>query len=240
MRLDRLLSQAGHGTRSEVRALLRAGRVFVDGAQVKDAGFQLDTPSAQILLDGKPVAFRQAMHLMLNKPTGVLTAARDARKPTVLSLLPEACIRQGCMPVGRLDMDTEGLLLLTTDGVLAHRLLSPRRHVEKEYIAEVEGMLDADDVRAFAEGIALSDFVAMPARLILLPGGRAGRVIVHEGKYHQVKRMFGARGKSVVRLRRVAFAGLPLDEALAPGAYRELTDEEVRRLYAAAGGASDA
>lgn len=235
MRLDKLLADMGNGTRSEVRALLRAGRVFVDGKPIRDGALSVDAHAAAIMLDGERVVYRSEMHLMMNKPQGVLTAARDARRETVLDLLPNEARRLQCMPVGRLDMDTEGLLLFTTDGELAHRLLSPRRCVEKEYIAQLDGPVGAEDVEAFAAGLVLHDFTAMPAKLYPEGDGHTARVVVHEGKYHQVKRMFLARGRTVLHLKRLSFAGIPLDASLPAGGYRELTADELHCLNQAAG-----
>ena len=189
---------------------------------------------AEICMDGVPLDTRTVRHLMLNKPAGVLTATEDGKQATVMELLPALYRACGCMPVGRLDKDTTGLLLLTTDGTLAHRLIAPERHVDKVYEAEVEGALEEADIAAFAQGIPLKDFTALPARLEILGPGR-GRVTVREGKYHQVKRMFGARGKPVLRLHRTAFGPLALDAGLAPGEYRELTEKEIAALYQAAG-----
>ena len=233
MRLDKLLSNLGVASRAECRRLLRAGRVRVavecwrDGARNVPEG-------AEICMDGVPLDTRTVRHLMLNKPAGVLTATEDGKQATVMELLPALYRACGCMPVGRLDKDTTGLLLLTTDGTLAHRLIAPERHVDKVYEAEVEGALEEADIAAFAQGIPLKDFTALPARLEILGPGR-GRVTVREGKYHQVKRMFGARGKPVLRLHRTAFGPLALDAGLAPGKYRELTEKEIAALYQAAG-----
>ena len=187
-----------------------------------------------MLLDGTALDTRLARHLMLFKPQGVLTAAEDGRQQTVMDLLPGVYRSCGCMPVGRLDKDTTGLLVLTTDGELAHRLIAPGRHVDKVYEAVVDGVLDEGDAAAFAAGIPLKDFTALPAKLEVLAENRA-RVTVQEGKYHQVKRMFGARGKPVLALHRASFGPLQLDETLCPGQFRELTGEETAALYAAAG-----
>ena len=189
---------------------------------------------AEITLDGKQLDTRLTRHLLLNKPAGILTANEDGRQRTVMDLLPDAYRAMGCMPVGRLDKDTTGILLLTTDGDLAHRLISPSRHVDKVYEAQVEGELDAEDIRIFAQGIPLKDFTALPAKLEIV-SPTLGRLTVQEGKYHQVKRMFGARGKPVTKLHRLSFGPIPLDENLAPGEYRELTEEEAAALYEAAG-----
>ncbi len=239
LRLDKHLASQGLGTRSEVREMVRSGRVMVDGKPARDAGFLFNPETISVAVDGKALLYRNAMHIMLNKPAGILTAARDPNRKTVLDLLPPVCVAQGCMPVGRLDLDTEGLLLLTTDGQLAHRLLSPKRHVDKVYRAEVDAALTDRDVAAFAEGLALSDFTALPARLVILPGGMMGEVTVQEGKFHQVKRMFAACGKHVNRLTRLSFGGIALDPALAPGAWRELTEREFTHLMEISGGRAD-
>ena len=233
MRLDKLLSNLGVASRAECRRLLRAGRVRVAGECWRD-GARNVPEGAEICMDGVPLDTRTVRHLMLNKPAGVLTATEDGKQATVMELLPALYRACGCMPVGRLDKDTTGLLLLTTDGTLAHRLIAPERHVDKVYEAEVEGALEEADIAAFAQGIPLKDFTALPARLEILGPGR-GRVTVREGKYHQVKRRFGARGKPVLRLHRTAFGPLALDAGLAPGKYRELTEKEIAALYQAAG-----
>lgn len=233
MRLDKMLSNLGVASRSECRTLLKAGRIRVGEAIVRDGAMNVQEGAA-IFLDGKPLDTRLSRHLMLYKPAGILTAAEDGRQKTVMDLLPGVYRACGCMPVGRLDKDTTGILLLTTDGELAHRLISPGRHVDKVYEATVEGALEAEDVATFAAGIPLKDFTALPAKLELLDES-IGRVTVHEGKYHQVKRMFGARGKPVKTLHRTSFGPLKLDEELLPGTFRELTGEEITALYQAAG-----
>lgn len=233
MRLDKFLGLQGY-TRGEARALLRAGRVSVDGVAVRDAAFALDVQTARVRLDGEVLLYSESLHLMLRKPAGVLTAASDSRHDTVMDLLPKYVRAQGCMPIGRLDIDTEGLLLFTTDGRLGHRLLSPKRQVDKLYEAVVDAPLDASDVEAFAAGVTLSDFVALPAQLELLDTYRA-RVTLCEGKFHQVKRMFAARGKQVTFLQRLCFGGVWLDPALLPGQWRTLSKSELETLYTAAG-----
>ncbi|MBO4926557.1 MAG: rRNA pseudouridine synthase [Clostridia bacterium] len=233
MRLDKLLSHLGIASRSETKALVRGGRVLIAGERANSADAEVP-PGTAVTLDGREIDVRLERFLMMNKPAGVLTAAEDRRQKTVMDLLPPACAALGCMPVGRLDKDTTGLLLFTTDGVLAHRLIAPRSHVDKVYIARVDGALTAADASAFAAGIALGDFTALPAELEILSPD-TGRVTVREGKYHQVKRMFAARGKPVTALERVAFGPLTLDGGLAPGEYRELNAEETAALYAAAG-----
>ena len=233
MRLDKLLTHLGVASRSGVRGILRAGRVRVNGETVKDAAFPV-TEEAEVTLDGNRLDTRLSRHIMLYKPAGVLTAKEDARQKTVMDLLPPVYNALGCMPVGRLDKDTTGLLLLTTDGELAHRLISPERHVDKMYIATVDGRLEESDIKAFAAGIPLKDFTCLPAKLEILTPVMA-RVIVQEGKFHQVKRIFAAVGKPVRELHRVWFGPLALDIALHPGEYRELNENEITALYRAAG-----
>ena len=232
MRLDRWLVTLGVGSRSEVQRMLRRGAVTVNGLPVTDPAFSCDPDACALTLHGVPVDGRLVRHVMLHKPAGLLTAARDKKQPTVMDLLPPVYAAIGCMPVGRLDKDTTGLLLLTCDGEMNHRLLAPGRHVDKTYLAEVDGPLTEVEVGAFARGLTLSDFTAAPAQLEILSSGERSlaRVTVHEGKFHQVKRMFSAVGREVTQLHRERFGSLRLDEALAPGAWRELTEEELRAL----------
>ena len=232
MRLDRWLVTLGVGSRSEVQRMLRRGAVTVNGLPVTDPAFSCDPDACALTLHGAPVDGRLVRHVMLHKPAGLLTAARDKKQPTVMDLLPPVYAAIGCMPVGRLDKDTTGLLLLTCDGKMNHRLLAPGRHVDKTYLAEVDGPLTGAEVRSFAQGLTLSDFTAAPAQLEILSSGESSlaRVTVHEGKFHQVKRMFSAVGREVTQLHRERFGSLRLDEALAPGAWRELTEEELRAL----------
>lgn len=237
MRLDRYLAQSGERTRSEAARLLRSGAVRVNGEPVRDGGFHLK-PNDRVELMGQTVEEKRFQYLMLHKPAGLLTAARDSRASTVMQLLPESCARRKVLPVGRLDKDTTGLLLLTNDGELAHRLLSPKRHVWKTYEAAVTGRLTAADSQAFERGIVLSDFTALPARMEILSAGEdesRARVQVREGKFHQIKRMFGALGHEVTALSRLTFGALSLPEELPPGQYRELTEEELAALRQEAG-----
>jgi 16S rRNA pseudouridine516 synthase len=236
MRLDKLLTHLGVASRSGVKELLKAGRVRVNGEAVRDAAFQVQEGDG-VLLDGKRLDTRLSRHVMLHKPAGVLTAKEDARQKTVMDLLPPVYSALGCMPVGRLDKDTTGLLFFTTDGALAHRLLSPERHVDKVYLAEVDGPLTEKDVEAFAAGLAMGDFTALPARLEILESGAgraAARVTVREGKFHQIKRMFEAVGRTVTALHRERFGPLELG-GLPPGAWREATEEELDSLRGAVG-----
>ena len=234
MRLDRLLTTLAVGSRSQVKTMLRAGRVTVNGQVVRSADAHVQ-PGDRLTLDQQPLDARTTRHVLLNKPCGVLTAARDPKQPTVLDLLPPAYRACGCMPVGRLDKDTSGLLLLTTDGELAHRLLSPKRHGWKCYEATVDGPLNAQDAAAFAAGLELSDFTALPAELEILrssPQEAVAQVRVREGTFPQVRRMFAARGRTVTALRRLSLGPLTLDASLQPGEYRELTVQELTELLA--------
>ncbi len=276
MRLDRLLAQEGFGTRSEIKKAIRSGRAAVNGTIEKDPGRQISSDD-EVRFDDKVIARAEFVYYMLYKPAGVITATEDSRTATVLDLLrtPESSgspserqpaqssravqpvLRRDLFPVGRLDRDTEGLLLITDDGQLAHRLLSPGRHVDKVYYAVVTGQVTEEDRRRFAEGLCVDEsLTAMPARLLsaaeaareteqlsglipedpqqLIPPGTTSfspvLVTIREGKFHQIKRMFAAVGKEVLYLRRLSMGPLLLDEALSPGEFRELTQEEIRLL----------
>jgi len=234
VRIDKFVSLQGY-TRNEARIFLRSGRVTVDGDIVRDAALAVDENTARVRLDGEEIVYSPSLHLMLYKPAGILTAADDARRETVMDLLPRHVRSRGCMPVGRLDIDTEGLLLFTTDGKLAHKLLSPKRQVEKRYQVTVDAPLSMRDVEAFAGGIPLSDFVALPAALEITDDALIAYVALTEGKYHQVKRMFAARNRRVLSLKRLSFGGVWLDRALAAGDWRALTPSELEALHAAVG-----
>lgn len=225
-RLDKIISATGKKSRREVREMVRQGRVLVDGKPAPAADMKVDPQTAVILLDGEPLGYEKFTYVMLHKPAGVLTATEDRRQKTVLDLLPPELRRRALSPVGRLDKDTEGLLLLTNDGQLAHRLLSPKSHVDKVYYARVDGALEPGDIAAFAAGMTLGDGLeCLPAGLEILSPTEA-LVTLREGKFHQVKRMLAARGKPVLYLKRLSMGRLRLDPALAPGAWRMLTEEE--------------
>lgn len=225
-RLDKIISATGKKSRREVREMVRQGRVLVDGKPAPAADMKVDPQTAVILLDGEPLGYEKFTYVMLHKPAGVLTATEDRRQETVLDLLPPELRRRALSPVGRLDKDTEGLLLLTNDGQLAHRLLSPKSHVDKVYYARVGGALEPGDIAAFAAGMTLGDGLeCLPAGLEILSPTEA-LVTLREGKFHQVKRMLAARGKPVLYLKRLSMGRLRLDPALAPGAWRMLTEEE--------------
>lgn len=230
-RLDKLLAGTGKWSRREVKALVRQGLVRVDGRLAASAEDKLDPAAAIITVAGETISLCRFTYVMLHKPAGVLTATEDRKQPTVLDLLPPELRRIGLAPVGRLDKDTEGLLLLTNDGELAHRLLSPKYHVEKRYFARVDGELSAADAEAFARGMTLGDGLeCLPAGLEILPD-RVCIVTLREGKFHQVKRMLAARGAPVLYLKRLSMGPLTLDDSLAAGAYRLLRAEEISALY---------
>ena len=237
IRLDRWLAMLGLGSRSEVKNWIRDGRVTVEGRVVRDPALSFETESTALQVSGRETDGRVRRHVMLHKPGGLLTAARDRKQPTVMDLLPPVYSGIGCMPVGRLDKDTTGLLILTCDGEMNHRLLAPGRHVAKRYRARVTGRLGTEDIRRFAEGLELEDFRAQPAELRILSADQAGseaEVTVTEGKFHQIKRRFAAVGHEVLELHRFSFGPLELDPALAPGQWRELTAEELQALREAA------
>ena len=234
-RLDKLLAGTGKWSRREVKALVRQGLVRVDGRLAASAEDKCDPAAAIITVAGETISLCRFTYVMLHKPAGVLTATEDRKQPTVLDLLPPELRRIGLAPVGRLDKDTEGLLLLTNDGELAHRLLSPKYHVDKRYLARVDGELSATDAEAFARGMTLGDGLeCLPAGLELLPG-HACIVTLREGKFHQVKRMLAARGAPVLYLKRLSMGPLTLDDSLAAGAYRLLRAEEISALYRVCG-----
>lgn len=234
-RLDKLLAGTGKWSRREVKALVRQGLVRVDGRLAASAEDKLDPAATVITVAGETISLCRFTYVLLHKPAGVLTATEDRKQPTVLDLLPPELRRIGLAPVGRLDKDTEGLLLLTNDGELAHRLLSPKYHVEKRYFARVDGELSAADAEAFASGMTLGDGLeCLPAGLEVLPD-RVCIVTLREGKFHQVKRMLAARGAPVLYLKRLSMGPLTLDDSLAAGAYRLLRAEEILALYRACG-----
>ncbi|MFF2449238.1 16S rRNA pseudouridine(516) synthase [Neobacillus sp. NPDC058068] len=233
MRIDKMLANLGYGSRKEVKQLLKRGAVKVDDVVVKDAKQHVDTAKQTVTLNGEVVEYKEFIYLMMNKPQGVLSATEDNSCETVIDLLEMEDQVYEPFPVGRLDKDTEGLLLITNDGQLAHRLLSPKKHVPKTYFAVIDREVDAADVEAFAEGVTLDDgYETKPGDLKILKSGVRSDIelTITEGKFHQVKRMFEAVGKSVVYLKRITMGPLPLDETLELGEYRELTDEEVELL----------
>ena len=235
IRLDKYLADMSIGTRQEVKKYIRQGRVKINEDIIKKPEYKIREDEDKITFDGAPVAYETFEYYMLNKPAGVISATEDKRDKTVLDLIKEKK-RKDLFPVGRLDKDTEGLLLITNDGALAHRLLSPKKHVDKCYYAEISGGVTEDDVRVFKERINIGTQEepewTMPAELKILEKGTVSRIrlIIREGKFHQVKRMFLAVGKEVVYLKRERMGALVLDEELAPGEYRKLTDSELKSI----------
>lgn len=235
MRIDKLLANMGYGSRKDVKILLKQGVVRVDDQPVKDSKRQVNLETERVTVQGEVVEYKPFVYLMMNKPAGVISATEDKVESTVVDLIDPSYAHYELFPVGRLDKDTTGLLLLTNDGAFNHALMSPRKHVDKVYVAEVDGEMTADDVRRFAKGVELEDgYTTKPARLELISkSGRRStvRLTLSEGKYHQVKRMIAAVGKHVERLERVQIGALELDPTLEPGAYRELSEEEVDLFF---------
>ena len=233
MRIDKMLANLGYGSRKEVKQLLKSGSVKVDNVVVKDAKQHVDPEKQTVTLNGEVIEYREFIYLMMNKPPGVLSATEDNNSETVIDLLELEDQVYEPFPVGRLDKDTEGLLLITNDGQLAHRLLAPKKHVPKTYFAMIEGEVTEADITAFAHGVTLDDgYETKPGELKILKSGIRSDIelTITEGKFHQVKRMFEAVGKRVVYLQRISMGPLALDETLELGEYRELTDEEIELL----------
>jgi len=228
-----MLANIGYGSRKEVKKLLKSGAVKVDGMTIKDAKQHVDPEQQTVTVYGEEVEYREFIYLMMNKPPGILSATEDDRQETVVDILQEEDQVFAPFPVGRLDKDTEGLLLLTNDGQLAHRLLSPKKHVPKTYFAIIEGEVTEDDIVAFKQGVTLEDgYHTKPGDLEIVKSGPISEIklTITEGKFHQVKRMFEAVDKRVTYLKRLTMADLVLDETLELGEYRELTDEELEGL----------
>lgn len=234
MRLDKYLAEMGVGTRQEVKKQIRQGKAAVNGTVVKAADTKIDETSDEVTICGRNISYVSYEYYMLNKPAGVVSATEDRRDTTVIDLIKEKK-RKDLFPVGRLDKDTEGLLLITNDGDLAHRLLAPKKHVDKVYYAKIDGMVTEEDVKRFAERIdigAEEEEMTRPAKLDIMKSAEESeiRLTIHEGKFHQVKRMFLAVGKEVTYLKRERMGTLCLDENLKPGEYRLLTEEEIENV----------
>lgn len=232
-RIDKILSNLGYGSRSELKKFCKNGLVKVNDKVINNPGVQVDVENDEIIFDGEKVTYKEFIYLMLNKPDGYISATFDKRDPIVLDLIDKEDLVFEPFPVGRLDKDTEGLLVLTNDGQLAHRVLSPKKHVPKTYYAKIEGIVTEEDIKAFAKGVTLDDgYETMPAELIILKSDEISEIelTIHEGKFHQVKRMFESVDKKVIYLKRLSMGKLKLDENLELGEYRELTDEEVKMI----------
>ncbi len=233
MRLDKFIASDGRLSRREASSLVRRGLVTVNGTVVREPDLHVDPEADGVCADGRRIVWRRNTYIMLNKPAGYLSSTEKGK--TVMTLLGDEEGRPGLFPCGRLDSDTEGLLLITDDGALGHLLLSPRRHVEKEYFFRCDPPLGEEGFEILRSGPDLGDFTARPARAEPEDGGSAGRIAVTEGKFHQIKRMVRAAGSEVTYLRRLRFGPLELDPALGTGEWRYLTEEEIRSLRDAAG-----
>jgi len=230
-RLDKVLSDAGIASRKELKAIIRAGRVTVNGCAVCVPEAKIDPENDVIRLDGVKLKYSKYHYYLMDKPCGVLTATEDRNQKTVLDLLTPEIRRMNPFPVGRLDKDTSGMLLITDDGEFAHRVISPKSNIKKLYHAVVEGIPDEEDVKAFSEGLVLADGTkCLPAELEIT-GKKECYVTVMEGKYHQVRRMLASRGKTVTMLRRLRIGSLDIDSSLGPGGFRELEQEEIDRIF---------
>ena len=232
LRLDKLLADAGWGSRSETRRAIRAGRVTVDGAAVLDPSVHVDADRQTVTVDGQDAGYRAHDYLMLHKPAGVVSATEDPTEPTVISLLPPRYQRRGLFPAGRLDKDATGLLLLTNDGALCHAMTAPGRGIARVYQVLLDKPVGSEDISAFTRGLMLPDGEScLPAALTIdSDRSREAGVTIYEGKYHQIKRMFAARGLRVISLKRLSHGPLLLDEDLPPGAWRPLDETELRML----------
>jgi 16S rRNA pseudouridine516 synthase len=233
MRIDKLLANMGYGSRKEVKKLLKDGGLQVNGEVIKDGKVHVDEENDTVMLYGEKVEYREFIYLLMNKPPGLISATEDANEETVIDILQMDDQIFNPFPVGRLDKDTEGLLLITNDGQLSHQLLSPKRHVPKTYYAVIDGEVTERDIEAFKEGVTLEDgYHTKPGDLVILKSGPTSDIelTITEGKFHQVKRMFESVGKRVIYLKRLSMGPLKLDEDLELGEYRELTDEEVEKL----------
>ena len=228
-RVDKLIVSQGQYSRSEVKALVARRRVLVNGAAIRSSSEKVDPDTARIVVNGVELVFKRNVYLMLHKPQGYVSATEDKSQATVLELVPEAYRGRELFPAGRLDKDTTGLMIITDDGAMAHRILSPKKHVQKVYLVEIDVPMSPEIVSGFAAGVELNDGICQEAKLEIT-GPQTGIVTLREGRYHQIKRMFGCFGGKVVRLHRLAMGHLFLPEDLPEGACRELTDEELLLL----------
>ncbi|TCO75171.1 pseudouridine synthase [Marinisporobacter balticus] len=232
-RIDKILSNMGYGARKDIKNILRKGRVKVDGKIIKSGSMHVNPYEELIEVDGEKLVYKEFIYIMMNKPQDVISASFDKRVKTVIDLLEEKYKIFDPFPVGRLDKDTEGLLLLTNDGKLAHELLSPKKHVPKTYFACIEGMVTKEDIFKFKEGVTLEDgYKTKPAELHIIKSEDISEIelIIYEGKFHQVKRMFESVGKEVIYLKRITMGGVKLDESLELGEYREISEKELEKL----------
>lgn len=232
MRIDKFISEQLVISRSDAKTLLKRSEVTINGSVVKSGDAKFDPEKDIVTVRGEKIAYRQFMYIMLNKPDGVVCATRDGLSSTVLELLPENFRRKGLFPAGRLDKDTEGFVFITDDGVLAHKMLSPKKHVEKEYVVTLEKPAEEPYVEIFASGMTIDGGeICLPAKLTLTDNPHIVKLVLHEGKYHQVKRMMEAVGNKVTHLKRIRMGGISLDESLSAGECREITEEELQKLF---------
>ncbi len=232
MRIDKFVSEQAGISRSDAKSMIKRSQILINGSPVRSADTKIDPDRDIVTVNGRKLVYRQFLYIMLNKPDGVVCATRDGLSSTVLELLPEEFRRKGLFPAGRLDKDTEGFVFITDDGALAHRMLSPKKHIEKEYIVTLEKAAEMRYIDIFASGMTIDgDEKCLPAKLIFTDEPHIVRLILHEGKYHQVKRMMEAVGNRVTHLKRVRMGGIELDTSLAAGECREITAEEMSRLF---------
>lgn len=232
-RLDKVLSNLGYGTRKEIKEVIKDGLIKVDGKIIKDGGVHVDPVTSVIEIGGEILKYREFMYIMMNKPEGVISATFDNKLKTVIDILPEKFKSFELYPIGRLDIDTVGLLILTNDGQLTHDIISPKKHVPKRYYAKIQGIVTEKDGEVFKEGVVIDDgYKTLPAELFILNSGEVSEIelIIFEGKFHQVKRMFEAVDKEVIYLKRMEMGPIKLDESIKEGECREFTDEEINML----------
>jgi len=233
MRIDKYLASCALGSRKQVHELIKSGRVTLNANVIKSIGAHVDEENDIICVDGERIIYSRFVYLMLNKPAGVISATEDSKCKTVLDLVPEEYSRYNLFPVGRLDIDTTGLLILTNDGALAHRLTSPKHHADKTYYATIDGVVTEKDIDAFYNGIQIDDgYVCKSADLVIIKSELVSEIelTIREGKFHQVKRMFEAVNKKVLSLKRIAMGGVLLDTNLESGKMRPLSDDEIKTL----------
>lgn len=233
LRIDKYLADMGTGSRSDVKAFIRKGMVKINGTAARTGKEKVDTDCDIVLMNDEPVEYVQYEYYLINKPAGVISATKDRNTPTVVDMIKEA--KKDVFPVGRLDKDTEGLLLITNDGLLAHNLLAPKKHVDKKYYVETDGLLNEDNVRQVLQGLKVDeDFTALPAFLEIIESGNDYSkcyITLHEGKFHQIKRMMAAMGCNVTYLKRISMGGLTLPDELAPGEYIRLSPEKIKLYF---------
>ncbi len=231
MRIDKYISELGVASRKEAAKIAKSGGVLVDGAPVRDLSVHIDPDRQRVTFQGRELTYSKFTYVMMNKPAGYVSATEDSRLPVVTELLPDELRKRELFPVGRLDRDTVGLMILTNDGVLAHTLLSPKRHVAKDYYFKADEPLPDGTEEKFKDGITLADgYECKEAKIVLEDGRSSGIITLTEGKYHQIKRMVASFNNAVVYLKRITFATIPLDPSLAEGQWRYLTDEEINVL----------